>query len=99
MNDPVKCPDCSTWWRGDEHRCGQPEWFEKVMEAIRALPHSTPCTRPHADGWYQPHPWWQYPSITYTPGTVTTTAKYIDLNSNTVTLDGTEQITYTGGIS
>jgi len=19
---PVKCPDCSTWWRGTEHRCG-----------------------------------------------------------------------------
>lgn len=21
MNDPVKCPDCKTWWRGQEHRC------------------------------------------------------------------------------
>lgn len=20
-NQPVKCPDCSTWWRGLEHRC------------------------------------------------------------------------------
>jgi hypothetical protein len=20
-NEPVKCPDCGTWWRGDEHRC------------------------------------------------------------------------------
>jgi hypothetical protein len=19
--DPVKCPDCNTWWRGYEHRC------------------------------------------------------------------------------
>lgn len=19
--DPVKCPDCHTWWRGKEHRC------------------------------------------------------------------------------
>ena len=21
MNDPVKCTDCSTWWRGEEHKC------------------------------------------------------------------------------
>jgi hypothetical protein len=19
--DPVKCPNCGTWWRADEHRC------------------------------------------------------------------------------
>lgn len=21
MNDPIKCPDCGTWWRGQEHKC------------------------------------------------------------------------------
>lgn len=21
--DPVKCPDCGTWWRGEEHRCAR----------------------------------------------------------------------------
>jgi len=21
MNDPIKCEECSTWWRGEEHRC------------------------------------------------------------------------------
>lgn len=21
INDPVKCPDCGTWWRGSSHRC------------------------------------------------------------------------------
>ena len=21
MNDPVKCPDCGVWWRGETHMC------------------------------------------------------------------------------
>lgn len=23
-NSPVKCPDCGTWWRGQEHTCKDP---------------------------------------------------------------------------
>lgn len=24
-NEPVKCPDCSVWWRGLEHKCKKVE--------------------------------------------------------------------------
>lgn len=23
MNDPVKCTECLTWWRGEEHQCAE----------------------------------------------------------------------------
>jgi len=25
VNEPLKCPDCGTWWRGEEHKC-PPIW-------------------------------------------------------------------------
>lgn len=58
MNEPVKCPDCSTWWRGEEHRCPA-VWtpLEKVdlggtiltggctcvYEGARRVPQTAPC--------------------------------------------------------
>jgi hypothetical protein len=32
---PVKCPDCSTWWRGYEHRCGAREDSRWVIHVNR----------------------------------------------------------------
>lgn len=29
-NEPVKCPDCSVWWRGLEHKC-------KVIKADKPI--------------------------------------------------------------
>jgi hypothetical protein len=32
FDDPVKCPECSVWWRGMEHRC------QPVTSGIPILP-------------------------------------------------------------
>ena len=53
MNDPVKCKECGTWWRSNEHRCPAPpakpykqlefeyeyDWKTQTGKYPTAIPH------------------------------------------------------------
>lgn len=87
--DAIKCPDCSTWWRGDEHRCDEPDWFVKVIEEIHRMgdrmpyvaPVVMPCSRPHADHPWSP--WWTGTGTTTPIPWPGTTITYLSSGSNT----------------
>jgi len=43
---PVKCPDCGTWWRADEHRCPKAFKYPPIVTNQAPVSCTVECTCP-----------------------------------------------------
>ena len=41
---PVKCPDCGTWWRADEHRCPKAFKYPPIVTNQASASYTVECS-------------------------------------------------------